>query len=386
MSYFAQSLQSHYQKHGRRIIFTNGMSLNQLALKMWELLDYQEMDVSVLSRVINGERLFTPTQLKVFSKILKLNKDDRKYLFYCLVKDYNLKKNLNIDNFLIPTQTAYEVIKILTASAFRTLFAGDFRAVENHCNLVEIFIDAFKYKFRHYPKDRIESLIGLNLYLKGRTIESLSSPKTVIKEIITVYRKLLNIAQDLHNKTFYAYAHVLLTNAYYVAGEYSYLESKLKFYRAAIHYGKIAISNLSDDDSEKLLALRNMVASAIYLKDKETIMHIFKTTKKIIPSQPIDNRVNALHLCGSLSKGLAVFKISNPFSIKKYAHSYFQDDLTNMGMYEVSDIKTEVETLLSIRTRDKNYIVSRIKKGIDIADHYHIYRHKKYLVNILKNL
>lgn len=386
MSYFAQTLKNYYEKHGWRIIFSNGMNLNQLAVEIWERLNYQSVDASVLSRVISGERLFTSVQLKVFCKVLQLNKSQKEELFYSLVRDYNLKNSFNIDDFLIPTQVAYEVIKALTENAFKTLFTGDCRSVDNQCNLAEIFTDALKHKFKQDYKDRIGKLIGLNLYLKGRTIECLSSPKTVIKEILTVSRQLLDMAKDLRNKTFYAYAHVLLTNAYYVAGAYSYSESKSKFYQTAINYGKIAISNLSDDNSEKLLALRNMVASAIYLKDKETIMHIFKTTKKIIPMQPINNRVNALHLCSALSKGLAFLQISNPFSIKEYAISYFQDDLTNTGIYEVSDIKTEVETLLFTKTRDKNYLLSRIKKGIDIADSYNIFRHKKYLVNILKNL
>ncbi len=68
----ARLLQKYYQRQSNRIIFVNKMTLNQLALAMWERLGYQGVDASVLSRVINGERLLTPRQLEVFCEILKL--------------------------------------------------------------------------------------------------------------------------------------------------------------------------------------------------------------------------------------------------------------------------------------------------------------------------
>lgn len=58
MSNLAKKLQQYYTKKGNRIIFSNGLTLNQLALEMWERLDYQGIDVSVLSRVIGGRRFF----------------------------------------------------------------------------------------------------------------------------------------------------------------------------------------------------------------------------------------------------------------------------------------------------------------------------------------
>lgn len=58
-----------------------------MALQMWELLDFSEIDHSVLSKVIHGERLFTFKQLSVFCKIMKLSQVQRNILFEALIND-----------------------------------------------------------------------------------------------------------------------------------------------------------------------------------------------------------------------------------------------------------------------------------------------------------
>jgi hypothetical protein len=70
------SLQRYYNRKGNRVVFANGMSLNQLAFEMSERLDFREVDASVLSRVLTGKRVFTQKQLSVFISILKLSVKD----------------------------------------------------------------------------------------------------------------------------------------------------------------------------------------------------------------------------------------------------------------------------------------------------------------------
>lgn len=77
---FSKSLQRHYVRLGNRIVFNGGYSLNQLALEMSERLHFKEIDVSVLSRVLKGERLFTQKQLSIFSEILHINKEQKQLL------------------------------------------------------------------------------------------------------------------------------------------------------------------------------------------------------------------------------------------------------------------------------------------------------------------
>lgn len=81
------TLKKYYHKEGNRIVFQNGMSLNQLAMAMWEGLGFKSVDPSVVSRVINGKRLFTPAQLRIFCQILDIPQDKRNLLFSALSDD-----------------------------------------------------------------------------------------------------------------------------------------------------------------------------------------------------------------------------------------------------------------------------------------------------------
>ena len=83
----SKALQKYYARKGNRIVFSNGMTLNQLAWEMWERLGYREIDPSVLSRGINHERLFRSKQLKIFSDILGLDSKKTQTLKEVLCKE-----------------------------------------------------------------------------------------------------------------------------------------------------------------------------------------------------------------------------------------------------------------------------------------------------------
>jgi hypothetical protein len=67
------------------------MTLNQLALAMWEKLNFQGMDASALSRIINGERLFTLKQLTTFGQILRLRKIEQERLKLILLQELKIR-------------------------------------------------------------------------------------------------------------------------------------------------------------------------------------------------------------------------------------------------------------------------------------------------------
>jgi|GEM_PF-4084577 len=86
-SFLSKELQKHYSRQGNRIVFTNGLSLNQLSLEMWERLKFREIDPSVVSRVLKGERLFTQKQLTTFCLIVKISKAKKETLMNALHRD-----------------------------------------------------------------------------------------------------------------------------------------------------------------------------------------------------------------------------------------------------------------------------------------------------------
>jgi hypothetical protein len=97
-------LQKYYTREGNRLLFANGMTLNQLALEMWEKEGCRGVDASVVSRVISGERLFTYPQLLVFFKIMNLSKTEKIKLENSLLLSLGLRfgiKEDNQDNFVV---------------------------------------------------------------------------------------------------------------------------------------------------------------------------------------------------------------------------------------------------------------------------------------------
>jgi hypothetical protein len=183
-----------------------------------------------------------------------------------------------------------------------------------------------------------------------------------------------------------SYAYALLGDAYYGAGGYSDSPKKRTFYIQSIKFAQKAVDALPDDDREGLTALRTVVASAHYLREEQIILNVMKKARAIILKQPIDNYVNVLHLSLTLGKACAVSRLADPFLIQDFASNYFQRNLANNGLHEISGIKEEADTLLFLKTQDKAYIESRLKRGISLAADYKYLRHKKYLNKLLRAL
>lgn len=86
-NHLSRALKNFYKRRGNKIVFFNGMTLNQLALEMWERLDYKEIDPSVISRVLAGKRALTFQQINIFSEILHINPVQKRNLRVSLLKD-----------------------------------------------------------------------------------------------------------------------------------------------------------------------------------------------------------------------------------------------------------------------------------------------------------
>jgi hypothetical protein len=91
MSYFSKIISSFYQRKGKRILFCNGMTLNELSVEM-EILSEEKFEASTLSRVLSGKRILTKSQFTILCRILKISKGDRERLQRALIRDL-LKRN-----------------------------------------------------------------------------------------------------------------------------------------------------------------------------------------------------------------------------------------------------------------------------------------------------
>ncbi len=87
MQFLAEGLKKYYTRKKNRIVFCGNVSLHELSLTLWQELEFSEIDTSVVSRVLQGKRLFSPKQLHAFCKVLSIRGVEKLDLFSRLAKD-----------------------------------------------------------------------------------------------------------------------------------------------------------------------------------------------------------------------------------------------------------------------------------------------------------
>lgn len=89
-------LTKYYTRKRGQVLFKNKYSLNKLALEMWDENTDKGIEPSTISRVINGKRLFTYEQLKIFCTVLNIRGRAKKDLIKALQADYLKRSDLTI--------------------------------------------------------------------------------------------------------------------------------------------------------------------------------------------------------------------------------------------------------------------------------------------------
>lgn len=382
MSALSEALQDYYTREGNRFRFRNGLTLNQLALAMWECLGFRQIDVSVLSRVLKGDRLLTPEQVGAFCAVLALSKEEEMRLLACLQQDHNARLGI-YGGAQVSSSLAAEVMEAMTKNAFKMFYKSDYDAIDKQYELVRQLATVYA---ANGHANRVNELVGLNLYLKGRVIANGELPSRVVGRVRPIADQLIAMSRANDSPLLYGYAHVLLSTVYYIAGGYSGQASKRKYYKASIAAARRAIDSLPDDDHEALFALRSVAASASYIHDHGAVKYALDRTTKILPKQPRSNYINSLHLSMTLGKSMAAANVASPFSIREHAINHFQKNLANTGVYEISGIKEEIDTLLILKAQDDGYIRQKLKEGLALAQEYSFTRQKKYFTKLLTTL
>ncbi|HXH26322.1 MAG TPA: hypothetical protein VNG90_00335 [Candidatus Acidoferrum sp.] len=388
MGHLATGLQKFYYKDKGRVVFVGNITLNQLALHMWAELGFQKVDASVLSRIISGERLPTPAQLETFCQVLKLGPRDREYLFFCLSQDYFERGGVKHGGVFMASSDAATLMGQLADQATTLLYQG-------RCSQLLVQSKAFgdlyaKVMFNQpdsEPQRRFLAAYGEALYVKGRAIGSQSSSGNVLSALAPLSGELLKLATQSGQRRLRGLAYILLADSHYIAGRLFQPSApgdihKVTQLRKAIRYGTQALPYLADTDHEKLFAIRTIVASANYLADETVITHFKRLTTKLIPRQPQQNYVNALHLAGTFAHGQAILGHAEPFAIKDLATQHFKTNLVGTGIYELSDIKSTIEALRQLKTTDRGLLKQQLTRGLVLAEQDNFIRHQRYLKKI----
>ncbi|MEK7570833.1 MAG: hypothetical protein AAB553_01035 [Patescibacteria group bacterium] len=389
MTYLASAIKKYYRRQKSRIIFTNGQPLQELSISIWEKLGYSQIDTSVISRVINGQRLFTPVQLEAFCQVLNLPSTEQTYLFRCLSQDYMLKGGAKNISLIETTSTVdmLDLLEHLVDEAYKGFHFGYGKRIEKNMALIHTYLEKITLQtFSQTHKNKLYELIATVLYLKGRIFCSYNSASTVIKYTTPLITSLSQLEEISKNPRITTYLHLLWVEMFYIAGGYSSSKKSAVLYKKAIVLGKKTLDTLPVTQFEKITAMRNISAASSYLNDSHTTQAMINQASDVIIKSSLETRIVGLQLCGTLARGAAVSKIPQPETLKATALKHYGNDITGGGVTEVSDLRIQMETLQLLKTTDKSLLKKVVSKGLILAQRENLPRHISVFMQALPKI
>ncbi|MBI2051488.1 hypothetical protein HYT33_01870 [Candidatus Roizmanbacteria bacterium] len=347
---------------------------------MWERLGYRGIDASVVSRVLNGVRLFTPRQLEVFCEVLALPEREKEKLEYALYLDQVKKYGVSLP---LSSQINYDILDLFDSLLDKALdyrLKGKNDDQESIANITHTYIQKSLHivKKASLRKKLLEQL-GTVLFLKGNALGATGLPNVIVDEAVKIVSQLITIAKQNKNPVYEAYGNIILAGAYYVAGNYSYSFRAKSLYGRSINQAQRAFQLLPDSNHEKLFALRNIIACMIYLRDKQDFINLKKTALNQLPQTNPTHFLNGLNLFNIISEGVAIFHLSDPLKIKELASKHFNAGLEGRRIHEVSEVRSDLEMSIAIKTKDKSYLTTKVERALQIAKEENYVRHYKHI-------
>jgi hypothetical protein len=292
MGYLSKDLEKYYTRDGNRIVFSNGMTLNQLAWEMWERLRYREIDPSVVSRVLKGERLFTSKQLNIFGNIIGMSNKDVVTLQENLLHELSLKFGLEANFFHHKNKHIFDLIED-NINKIREVGKRDLPCLANEWLIHVLDRVNAEMEINHNPKMRRLLLNYKGSLLNNRLTALLATEplKRIQITVTQVSHDLKEVGTELKNKKFIGAAASLKGNMLYIIGQN---ESAVKCLSAGL---KLGIT-----DWEAVAALRAMAISLAELHKESQ----FKENKnKLLKIAEFDAK-NRDYIYEGLARGEAV--------------------------------------------------------------------------------
>lgn len=235
------------------------MTLNQLAMEMWERLGYGGVDASVLSRVLKGERLFTFKQLKIFCDTLSLSRQDYLTLRECLFID--LSRRLGIEEIAF-TGNGKHLLDLVedNIEKIRQVRLGDstYLASDWAMSLYEMIHDQIELETDQVKRDKWLDLLAKLIKEKIKINLGLSYSKDLGRSVANLSEELRRIGSSLGNENIIGNAYAFKGAVNYVLGNY---QKAIEDYNEALKL----IESLTD----KQFPLRILALCYAYENDKE---------------------------------------------------------------------------------------------------------------------
>jgi hypothetical protein len=369
--YLVGALTNYSSRSGGKVVFRNGLSLNKLALAMWEQAPSCGIDASILSKVLNGKRAFTPHQLSVFCTVLGIQQGDREYLFYCLHKDQCLKSGADFGTPFIAPSGTHSFVEGLMRQADVLFEAGKWKDLYDLCEVIRAYLqDHVAIIYQHDPEDPLVAVYQTVMYLYAKSAIVTSSQGAIVSKIGATARAFKRYPNSASAHLIPGYVAALKAAAYRVLGVFPSPRTVSFDPETAILSGKYAaeaIRILPPLNLEYFEALRSATDSAINLGKQEMFLGYTKIAKREI-FRPGAHALGSLQLTATVGKGMAVFGIGDPFALRIQAERHFERTFTGARFLELSDIKTELEIYIALRSKRDRHIEQRVQRALNLAD------------------
>lgn len=310
MGQLAKTLQSYYKRQGNRIIFLSGMTLNQLALEMWEKLGCREIDASVLSRVINGKRLFSLHQLRVFCQLLSLNKKQSELLNVSLQQDHIQKLGLEL-----PLSAEFlDLVNLGAKQAYRLRISGaPHQLIEWLEAARALTLKTLRKTNSSKDRYKIKKTLSRIFVELNRTYAEIALPSEALKTLKASLKRQLNLAKEIKDKQSLGFTYANLGDAYYVDKKYK---------QSAFYFSKA--SELVNDPYWKLESLRAKAISLAYLKEEKEFKKTEKTIRKFINAGEFSDPITLCSTFEGIGRGKALLNSPEAHQVLAEGYQYCQ--------------------------------------------------------------
>ena len=374
-THLAKELEKYYYREGNRIIFPNKLTLNQLALKMWERLGYREIDASVLSRVLTGERLLSDRQLSVFCNLLKIDTTRKKLLNEALVLDYSERYHFN-PVFTIDYLDGF--INGLLEQAHNLNMSGK---SELASDLVNILSEQITLLLLMKNSDIIKNqllLLRATILVRKLWIESTQVlPSRALLIFRPIIHQLFLIAKTTKNKELYS-------ESLYHWGNSLYMSSH---FLAAQNYLNVSLKLSSKKSTYIKDALRTKILVSSYLKEKESYHSTEKQISRMLQENDL-KLIEKISLMEGYYRAGSLMKVNSSLDgleESRRLHYKLEDRKLWVFTY-VQLVRSMLEAANNLATRD-GHIIQVAKNGYKKALESKYLRHaikiKKLLVTSL---
>lgn len=392
-TFLSRELKQLFEKKSNKLIFGNKFTLNQLALEIYSELGFHGFDSSLLSKAIHGKRLLNVNQIKALAKVQKLSKNKERQLINAYLKDLLRKTGLkNVDeNFFLNTDEFTQLIlknNLLHIKELRNkgllLESIDFSS-----DLIQVFKKIIKSSYS-LPLSFINLYCNI-LYEKAYSIGCIASPEKIFLKNSHLINTLEKYGQIYGNINFRLKSAILRSFNQYSLSFFSnnkryYADKGIKeiypILRIVLNEEKNLKITLNIDI---LTALRCLLLNSIYSKREFLITFAIKKIWEILSNHELAKCDDFILWCiSAIARGKALLR--KDFEKELELINKLNKKITPSLLRDVSLIRNEFEILEIVETKNKDYKIKLLKKGLFLSNKIKSTRYRIFFEERLINL